>query len=256
MKHVLIITCYWPAMGSNGVQRWLRMSGLLPENGWQPVIYAADNAQNPAELEKNDCQEAEVICRPMSESNYLYKKSRDLKKEQNGLGKQRDWKDGLPQWIRYNLFIPDGHRYWIRPSVKFLKDYLKTHPVDAIISMGPPHSIHLIAMKLKEQVGLPWIADFRAPWTENDHYSELRLSKWANTKHHRLEQRVLTQADKVVTASPDWARRLGRLGNRNVRVIPNGFDNENHTVDSVLDEHSSWAVCAESYGRLLDRVND
>jgi glycosyltransferase involved in cell wall biosynthesis len=35
---------------------------------------------------------------------------------------------------------------------------------------------------------------------------------------------VLTKADKVVTVGWDCAKGLGRIGNRNVRVIPNGFD--------------------------------
>ena len=45
MKRVLIITYYWPPSGGSGVQRWLKMSKYLPENGWQPVIYTADQAE-------------------------------------------------------------------------------------------------------------------------------------------------------------------------------------------------------------------
>ena len=49
MKRVLIITYYWPPSGGSGVQRWLKMSKYLPENGWQPVIYTADGAEYPVE---------------------------------------------------------------------------------------------------------------------------------------------------------------------------------------------------------------
>jgi hypothetical protein len=96
--------------------------------------------------------------------------------------------------------------------------------VDAIISTGPPHSMHLIAMKLKEDLGIPWIADFRDPWTEIDFYDELRLTSWADRKQHKLEHEVLTKADKIVTIGWECAKGLGRLGNRNVKVIQNGFD--------------------------------
>ena len=84
--------------------------------------------------------------------------------------------------------------------------------------------MHLIAMKLKEETGIPWIADFRDPWTQIDFYDDLHLSPWADCKQHKLEHQVLTKASKVVTVSWDCARELGRLGNRNVRVIPNGYD--------------------------------
>ena len=244
MKRVLIITYYWPPSGGSGVQRWLKMSKYLPENGWQPVIYTAENAEYPVEdpsLEKDVCPEAEVLRQPIVEPYDLYKRFLGIKKEQkvktgfiDETGQQTGWKKHLSVWIRGNLFIPDARCWWVKPSVKYLKSYLKDHPVDAIISTGPPHSMHLIAMKLKEDLGIPWIADFRDPWTEIDYYNELHLTRWADRKHHQLEREVLNQADKVVTVSPDWARRLGRLGNRNVRTIYNGFDRDDDTQTPVM----------------------
>ena len=243
MKRVLIITYYWPPSGGSGVQRWLKMSKYLPEYGWQPVIYTTENAEYPIvdpSLEKDVCPEAEVIRRPITEPYGFYKKFLGIKKEETvKMGfieekeKKKGWKANLSLWVRGNLFIPDARRWWVKPSVKYLKSYLKDHPVDAIISTGPPHSMHLIAMKLKEALGIPWIADFRDPWTEIDYYKDLHLTRRSNRKHHRLEHEVLTKADKVVTVAPDGARRLGRLGNRNVRVIYNGFDRDDDSTITV-----------------------
>ena len=234
MKRVLIITYYWPPSGGSGVQRWLKMSKYLPENGWQPVIYTTENAEYPIidpSLEKDVAPEVEVIRRPIFEPYAFYKKFLGLKKEETvKVGfvqeekKKKGWKESLSLWIRGNLFIPDARRWWVKPSVKYLKSYLKEHPVDAIISTGPPHSMHLIAMKLKEALGIPWVADFRDPWTEIDYYNDLHLTKWADKKQHKLEREVLTKADKVVTVGWDCAKGLGKLGNRNVRVIANGYD--------------------------------
>ena len=243
MKRVLIITYYWPPSGGSGVQRWLKMSKYLPENGWQPVIYTTENAEYPIidpSLEKDVLPEIEVIRRPITEPYTLYKKFLGVKKEETvKMGfieekeKKKGWKEDLSLWIRGNLFIPDARCGWVKPSVRYLKEYLKEHPVDAIVSTGPPHSMHLIAMKLKEALGIPWIADFRDPWTEIDYYDELRLTRWADNKHHRLEREVLNKADKVVTVAPDGARRLGRIGNRNVRVIYNGFDRDDDAKTAV-----------------------
>ena len=233
MKRVLIITYYWPPSGGSGVQRWLKMSKYLPENGWQPVIYTTKDAEYPIvdpSLEKDVVPEVEVIRRPIIEPYTLYKKFLGIKKEDTikaGFAsekKKSGWKENLSVWIRGNCFIPDARCWWVKPSVRYLKEYLKAHPVDAIISTGPPHSMHLIAMKLKEATGLPWIADFRDPWTEIDFYDELRLTSWADRKHHKLEHEVLTKADKIVTIGWECAKGLGRLGNRNVKVIQNGFD--------------------------------
>ena len=243
MKRVLIITYYWPPSGGSGVQRWLKMSKYLPENGWQPVIYTTEDAEYPIidpSLEKDVIPEVEVIRRPIIEPYTLYKKFLGIKKEEtvkmgfiNEKEKKKSWKNDLSLWIRGNLFIPDARCWWVKPSVSYLKEYLKEHPVDAIISTGPPHSMHLIAMKLKEDLGIPWIADFRDPWTEIDYYNDLHLTRWADRKHHRLEREVLAQADKVVTVAPDGAKRLGRLGKRNVRVVYNGFDRDDDAQTAV-----------------------
>ena len=233
MKRVLIITYYWPPSGGSGVQRWLKMSKYLPEYGWQPVIYTTENAEYPIidpTLEKDVCPEAEVIRRPIVEPYNFYKKFLGINKQEKvkvgfaSESKKSGWKEKLSVWIRGNCFIPDARCWWVNPSVRYLKHYLEEHPVDAIISTGPPHSMHLIAMKLKKATGLTWIADFRDPWTEIDFYDELHLTRWADRRQHELERQVLTQADKVVTVGWDWARGLGRLGNRNVRVIQNGYD--------------------------------
>ena len=223
------------------MQRWLKMSKYLPEYGWQPVIYTAEDAEYPVEdlsLEKDVSPDAEVIRRPITEPYSFYKKFLGMKKEQkvkagfiDDTGHKQGWKERLSIWIRGNFFIPDARCWWVNPSVKYLKAYLKEHPVDAIVSTGPPHSMHLIAMKLKEALGIPWIADFRDPWTEIDYYSKLRLTRWADRKHHRLEHEVLTKADRVVTVSPNWAERLEKLGAPKADVIYNGFD-ENDLIQA------------------------
>lgn len=243
MKRVLIITYYWPPSGGSGVQRWLKMSKYFPENGWQPVIYTTDGAEYPVEdptLEKDVTPEAEVIRRPIIEPYTFYKKFTGMKKGDkvktgfiNEGEHKQGWKENLSLWVRGNLFIPDARCWWIRPSVRYLNNYLKEHPVDAIISTGPPHSMHLIALKLHKKLNIPWIADFRDPWTEIDYYNQLHLTRHSDRKHHKLEHEVLTQADQVVTVAPDGARRLEALGARNVKTIYNGFDWNNEDQDTA-----------------------
>lgn len=234
MRRVLIITYYWPPSGGSGVQRWLKMSKYLPENGWQPVIYTAKDAEYPVEdpsLEQDVAPEAEVIRRPIVEPYTYYKKFLGMKKGEkvkagfiNEGVKKSGWKENLSVWLRGNLFIPDARCWWVKPSVRFLKSYLKEHPVDAMISTGPPHSMHLIAKALRKKFNIPWVADFRDPWTDIDFYKDLKLTRCADKKHHRLENQVLTEATKVVTIGWDCAKGLESHGAKDVVVITNGYD--------------------------------
>lgn len=233
MKKVLVITYYWPPSGGAGVQRWLKFTKYLPEYDWTPVVYTPENPEAPVDdpsLMKDIHPDTVVVKRPIWEPYTFYKRFVGMRKSERvnagflSEGEKPPRKEGLSVWIRGNLFIPDARRFWINPSIRFLRKYLKQHPVDAIISTGPPHSMHLIAHALHRRLGLPWIADFRDPWTEIDFYDQLRLTGWANRKHHRLEEEVLRGADRVVAVGKIMAERFKDTHSIDPAVIPNGFD--------------------------------
>lgn len=233
MKKVLVISYYWPPSGGAGVQRWLKFTKYLPEFDWTPVIYTPENPEAPVDDPSllNDVHpDAEVVKRPIWEPYEYYKRFVGMGKGERvnsgflSEGEKPPRKEGLSVWVRGNLFIPDARKFWIRPSIRFLKKYLKAHPVDAMISTGPPHSMHLIALGLHRELGIPWVADFRDPWTEIDFYDQLRLTGWADRKHHRLEREVLLGADRIVVVGHTMAERFSMKAPVSPEVIPNGFD--------------------------------
>lgn len=130
----------------------------------------------------------------------------------------------LSMWIRGNLFIPDPRCMWIGPSVKYLKKYLAEHPVDVIVSTGPPQSMHLIARRLHLATGIPWIADFRDPWTKMFYFKHLSLSKFSEWRHERLEKKVLDDATVVVAVSPLVQQDFQAMTDTPVELITNGYD--------------------------------
>ena len=232
-KKVLILSYYWPPSGGSGVQRWLKMQKYLGDFGWQPVVYTTENGEMPAidpSLEKDIRPDTIVIKKPIWEPYSIYKRLTGRKRDERmGAGflteKKKSSKiENLAVWIRGNLFIPDARKYWIKPSVRYLQKYLRENPVDAIISTGPPHSMHLIALALKNKLNIPWIADFRDPWTKIDFYDKLRLSNRADKKHRRLEKEVIQTANIVVTVSWQWCDEFVKMGAVRTEVVTNGFD--------------------------------
>ncbi len=235
MKKVLIITYYWPPSGGGGVQRWLKFSKYLPEAGWIPVIYTPRNPDSSVfdeSLEKEIHSQTQIIKQPIWEPYQLYrlftlkKKTEKFKAGYISEASKGGLKERISVFIRGNFLIPDPRMFWIKPSVKFLVKYLKENPVDLIVSTGPPHSMHMIALKLKSMVNIPWIADFRDPWTNIDFYDALKLTRWADKKHRRLEEKVFKSADLVVTVSWNWAEQMKKDHGIEVEVITNGFDYE------------------------------
>ncbi|MCX6233241.1 MAG: glycosyltransferase family 4 protein [Bacteroidetes bacterium] len=242
MKRVLIITYYWPPSGGGGVQRWLKFVKYLRRYGWEPVVYAPEDPEYPEfdhSLVKEVPDGLEIIKRPIWEPFDLYKKFTGRKREERlGAGFLSERKNGsrlhnFAQWARGNFFIPDARKFWIRPSVNYLKKYLRHHPVDAVVTTGPPMSMHMIGLKLKKITGIRWLADFRDPWTNVDFYHELNLMKWADRKHHRYERTVLEAADEVTVVSNGMVTDFKKIVNRTYHVITNGFDEEDFKTEDV-----------------------
>ncbi len=235
MNKVLIITYYWPPSGGAGVQRWLKFAKYLPQYGWQPHIYTPENPEAPAtdtSLEKDVPPEAVIVKRKIFEPYSFYKKFTGKKGNVNAgfLSEDKDsrkkWTERLSIWIRGNLFIPDARVMWVKPSIKFLEKYIVENDIKIVVSTGPPHSMHLIANALKKKLDIKWIADFRDPWTNIDFYKDLMLTPFSDRKHHRLEQMVLKNADEVITIGNTMAQELAALRKADVRVITNGYDED------------------------------
>lgn len=234
MKKVLIITYYWPPSGGSGVQRWVKFSKYLPQFGWQPVIYTPENPEVTSidkSLEEDIPKEAVVIRRHITEFYSIYRrftgKKTAAEQEVNPINSQKKtFRQKLMLFIRGNLFIPDPRVTWVRPSVRFLKKYLEKHPVDVIVSTGPPQSMHLIARSLSRKTGIPWVADFRDPWTKMFYFKHLCLCGWAERRHHRLEQQVLDDATVAVAVSPLVQEDFQTMTDTPVKLITNGFDED------------------------------
>jgi len=232
----LIITYYWPPSGGSGVQRWLKFVKYLSQMGWEPIVFTPENPSFTIEdtsLLKDIPESVEVIKLPIWEPYDLFFKISKIVGKKSikqsdfiSTGKKSIFQK-LSSFIRGNFFIPDARIFWVKPSVSFLEDFIKSNQIDRIITTGPPHSIHLIGLKLKEKnPSLKWIADFRDPWSEWDLLDTLSLTRFARNRHKNLEKRVLTMADRIITIAPYHVKRLEALSGRQVDLITNGFDED------------------------------
>ena len=233
---VLIITYYWPPAGGSGVQRWLKFVKYLQEYGIEPVVYTVDNAgylKEDKTLLDDVPRNTKVLKHSIWEPTDLlfWKKKKSQKSGISNISQNR-----FLSFIRGNFFIPDPKVFWVNSSVKFLQNYLNSNKVDAIISTGPPHSMHLIAQKLHKKNKLKWIADFRDPWTDLYYNNDFSEQSFAKKKNKLLEKSVLKNADCVLTVSESLKEQFS-INARRVEVITNGYDNEIRSAeDTVLDK--------------------
>ena len=259
-KKILIITYYWPSSGGPGVQRWLKFVKYLPEFGWKPTVFIPENPSYPIvdeTLEKEVSTELEIIktkiWEPYQIAEFFGKDNKKFKAGQFDVGKNQSWKSKLSIWVRGNFFIPDARIFWVKPSVKYLKKYLKENNFEAFVTTGPPHSMHLMGLELKKEFPtLKWIADFRDPWTEISYYQHLKLTKSADQKHRDLETEVFKNADLTIATSYSDAENFRKKG-ANAFCITNGFDTEENSKTQKLKNSNSFTL---SYIGVLEQLRN
>jgi glycosyltransferase involved in cell wall biosynthesis len=233
-KKILIITYYWPPAGGPGVQRWLKFVKYLPDFGVQPIVYTPENPTYPI-IDENLVKEVsdkaiilkQRIFEPYQLASFLSKNK--TKKISSGIipnQKKQSFLDKTFLWIRGNLFIPDARVFWVKPSVAYLEKYILDNDIDTIITSGPPHSLHLIGLELKQKLDLKWFADFRDPWTTIGYHKSLRLSSFAAKKHKALEHQVLNAADTIIVTSKTTKAEFQAITSKPIAVITNGYDTE------------------------------
>ncbi|MBP5558685.1 MAG: glycosyltransferase [Bacteroidales bacterium] len=241
MKRVLIITYYWPPTAGSGVQRWLKFSKYLSRFGWECVVYTPENPDQLAvdvSLLTDIPEGLEVIKRPIREPYGFYRKVVKSSGKGAGVNQLNAQKKTLLQqlavMVRGNLFVPDPRAGWIKPSVRFLTSYLKDHPVDTVVTTGPPHSMHLIGLGLKRRTGVRWVADFRDAWTEIFYFKHMKLLPWTAARHRRLEKQVLDEADTVVSVSPLEREDFQKRTQTPVLLLTNGYDDADFCTDAPV----------------------
>lgn len=258
LKKTLIITYYWPPAGGPGVQRWLKFVKYLPEFGIEPIVYCPENPNYPIrdeslvnEIPKNITILKQPINEPYGLASLFSKgKSKSISSGVIPKAKKQSWIEKTMLYVRGNYFIPDARKNWVKPSVDFLSVYIKEQHIETIITTGPPHSLHLIGLQLKEKLGVKWLADFRDPWTTIGYHKDLKLTASSKAKHLDLEKKVLLTADEIVVTSKHTKNEfLGKTA-QPITVITNGYD-----THSVRIERKDPAFTLSHIGSLLSERN-
>ena len=261
-KKLLIITYYWPPAGGPGVQRWLKFVKYLPDFDVQPIVFVPENPTYPivdSNLVSEVSDKAIILKTPIFEPYQLasFLSKNKTKKISSGIipnQKKQSFLEKLMLWVRGNLFIPDARVFWVKPSVAYLEKYIRENEIDTIITSGPPHSLHLIGLELKQKMNLKWLADFRDPWTTIGYHKSLRLSQYAANKHKQLESQVLNSADTIIVTSKTTKAEFQALTTKPIEVITNGFDVEKvdkQTLDTKFSLAHIGSFLSERNPKIL-----
>lgn len=233
MPRVLIISYYFPPAGGPGVQRIMGLVRHLPAFGWDPVVLTVEGgtffnrdeeslARVPASVPVYRARAFE----PFALYNRVRGKPADEALPIGTVGQGGGALSArLSHWVRANLFIPDARIGWIPSAVAAGKRIVKEERIDAILTSSPPQTVHLIGRRVARRTGLPWIADFRDPWTQIYYNAELPRCGAVRRLDLRLEQGVVRSASELVMINEMVRDSLGPAAARG-NIIPNGYEEE------------------------------
>lgn len=265
---LLVVTYYFPPSGGAGVQRPLKWVRYLPDANVEPVVLTVREGAYPhldrgmtADVPPGVVVERTPAPDPFGVYGRMTGRSRDeaVAARTGRVGESARPAERLARWARANVFVPDARVGWVPFALARAHRILRERPIDVVLTTGPPHSAHLVGRALRRQ-GLPWIADFRDPWTEIHYHDALARTGAAQRLDARLEQSVLRTADAVVTVSDPLREALTAKGARGpVVTIRNGFDPADFAgpPEPVQTDRFEVAYVGTLYGvptTLLDAV--
>jgi len=230
-KRLLLLSYYFPPCGMGGVQRAVKLVKYLPEFGWKvTVLTVKDIAYYNKDYSLLDEVESADIHRAGSFDPLRIARLLTGPKELGKICKTHGKFTALYQFIDRKLCVPDTKMLWNVFAYYKACRILRKKSHQALLSTAPPFSSHLLALRLSKKFNIPWIADFRDGWTNND---LIQIKGTICSRFHRqLENRVVRSATKITAISNKIISHCINLipeKSKNISLIYNGFDHDDFT---------------------------
>lgn len=206
-RRLLIVSYYSPPYKSSlGTQRLNKYMKYLRRKGWHIVLLTTQ----PTEDWEWD-REAELIPEGVEVVRIAKASPRS----------------GL---IRKGFFVPDDYFRWVTPAVQVANRIIEEKDISIILSTAPPYSNLLVGALSSYEKRIPFVTDFRDPWTRIDFEWVIErpilreLNRW-------LEKRILPVSDTIIMADDieyyeDYFVDASESIRSKLVSITNGYDEE------------------------------
>jgi glycosyltransferase involved in cell wall biosynthesis len=266
MKKALFISYYWPPSGKASLQWPIKIIKHLISFGWQISVLTVEEdtfSQQDSSFNSEINSNINIIRAKSFEPFNIYKKVTGRSKDDQLIAsetistKNKKLSHKLSLWIRMNLFIPDARIGWYFPAIKKMTAYLTQERVDVIISIGPPHTTHLIAKKLSSKFRIPFVPVFIDPWTDIAYYKNFNRSKITLAIDNRLEKSVLKNSSANIfvteTMKSDYEKKYSFVKDKS-NVLYWGYSEEEFDKLKIVEKTGGEKIIVHA-GNLFSYQN-
>ena len=224
MPKILMVAFHFPPMtGSSGQMRTVSFANTLTELGWEVHVLTASAIAHVRLSENTDVS-------PDVRVHTAF--ALDAARHLSVAGR-------YPAWFE----VPDRWWTWAVPGILKGLQIVRRNRPDVIWATYPIATAQLIGLGIAKLSGLPLVADFRDPMTE-DNYPKERARKRACVW---IEANVLARAKRIVFTSPGtlamYRERYPVQSSDKLRLVENGYDGR---IFQLAKEKAKHAVVSRN----------
>jgi len=268
MKKVLFITYFWPPSGKASLHWPLKMIKYLPDFEWEPTVLTVNEDtfyQKDETLLKEISPRLKVIKTGTIEPFNIYRKLLGKRKDEPLVASEsmsqtkKSFNHQLSLWIRMNIFVPDARAGWFFPCVKEGKKLLSKNKADTIISIGPPHTAHLLGRRLGSIFKIPHIPVFIDPWADIVYYKDFNRSRLTQSLDKYMETNVINKAKEIVfiteTMKKDYIKKYPGIRDKS-HVLYWGYNEDDFSeIEKKISGYETDEELITHAGNLYDYNN-
>ena len=153
-----------------GSQRPSKLAKYFPEFGWEPIILTAKLPGKPQDgMRIIETDYKDVLT--YTKSLFGFDQTKGIQEQLNiQISKNASsltLKSRTIKFAKDLIAFPDDQRGWYKYAMQSACELLDKEKVDVILSTSSPVTSHIIAKELKKKYQIPWVADLRDLWTQN-----------------------------------------------------------------------------------------
>jgi len=248
MRSVIMIAYHFPPEGSAGSYRPLRFVRELSKRGWGTSVVTAHSYA----YERYDPELLKLV--PKETQVFRVKPRRDPWQALQAWRGQRSRKifsEGpaevvdriqtaharpLRSTIRKAIqtvaacyYQPDFAKPWIGPAVKTIADLCAEHRPHAIWASAGPVSSWIVARRVSQRTGVPYVLDLRDPHGLSYYEADFKHPQWVKRRLRLAMHRLFKEAQSVIflfdSVAESYCRAFpGTLDPKKIHIIPNGYE--------------------------------
>mgnify|MGYP001460023415 CR=1 FL=1 len=210
MKQLLLVSYYFPPQPEAGALRPGFLAKYLPEFGWEVAVVTSQHGVNHSQTNVVAGRDPKLLPSLLSPSG----RTQFLKRVP---GAKRS-----VTLLRSVVYFPDEHIGWLLEALKLASTTASKVRFHAVLSTFGPPTAHIAGSVIAQRLALPWVADYRDPWSYSEYGGKGPVRR---SLEYILERRFLKRARILTCVSEFVARKLERThGQRDIRIIPNASD--------------------------------